>query len=192
MLAFMQITDAGGNIIAGEATAVSYENWCVVESLAYEGSSPDDRHERSSDEDWFQVTIEKPVDSSSHRIIQCAIMDAGSQSFHFQKVIVEVCGVNEKPADGKSAGVAKLRTIVQITMQEVSVKSWSMDGETTWEAGGEANDKAGSNPKESLTLQFSEISFDYRDLVHDQGKVKNLGSRFFEAKANDLSARAWK
>ena len=178
MLAFMQIIDSGGKPIPGEATALGYDDWCVVDGVDYEVSGNDG--DQTSD-DVFTLRVGKLVDSATHRIMQCALMQAGSSHAHFQSVIVEVVGINQK--DG---AVAPLRTVIKIVMTDVWVTDWKIQGESSWSG----VDEQGL-PTESVDFRFSKVSFVYSDMVYDSAVTKSKGAYVFEADANNLSARSW-
>lgn len=178
MLAFMQIIDSGGKPIPGEANALGYDDWCVVDGVDYEVSGNDG--DQTSD-DVFTLRVGKLVDSATHRIMQCALMQAGSSQAHFQSVIVEVVGINQK--DG---AVAQLRTVIKIVMTDVWVTDWKIQGESSWSG----VDEQGL-PTESVDFRFSKVSFVYSDMVYDSAVTKSKGAYVFEADAKDLSARSW-
>ncbi len=180
MLAFMQIIDSGGKAIPGEATALGYTGWCVVDGVDYEVSG-DDGDNQSGDDDVFTLRVGKLVDSATHRIMQCALMQAGSSNAHFQSVIVEVVGVNQKPSS------AQLRTVIKIVMTDVWVTDWKIQGESSWSGVSEQG-----VPTESVDFRFSKVSFVYSDLVYDSSAAtKSKGAYVFEADASTLSARSW-
>ena len=183
MLAFMQIIDSGGKPIPGEATALGYDDWCVVDGVDYEVSGNDG--DQTSD-DVFTLRVGKLVDSATHRIMQCALMKAGSIDAHFKSVTVEVVGVNQKTSSGSNT-VAQLRTVIKIVMTDVWVTNWEIAGASSWSGVSEQG-----VPTESLDFRFSKVSFVYSDMVYDpSAATKSKGAYVFEADANALSARSW-
>ena len=182
MLAFMQIIDSGGKPIPGEANALGYTGWCVVDGVDYEVSGDDG--DQTSGDDVFTLRVGKLVDSATHRIMQCALMQAGSSHAHFQSVIVEVVGINQKPSSDGT--VAQLRTVIKIVMTDVWVTDWKIQGESSWSG----VDEQGL-PTESVDFRFSKVSFVYSDMVYDSAVTKSKGAYVFEADANNLSARSW-
>ena len=185
MLAFMEIIDSGGKPIPGEATATGYNGQCVVDSVDYEVSGYDgDKHR--GDDDVFTLSVGKLVDSATHRIMECALMKAGSNDAHFESVTVEVVGVNQKTS---SVGitVGQLRTVLKIVMTNVWVTKWEIAGESSWS---DVDDQG--VPTESVDFRFSKVSVLYSDMVYDpSGAAKSKGAYVFEADANDFSAKSW-
>ena len=185
MLAFMQIIDSGGKAIPGEATATGYNGWCFVDSVDYEVSG-DDGDKQSGGDEVFTLRVGKLVDSATHRIMQCALMKAGSIDAHFKSVTVEVVGVNQKTSSGSNT-VAQLRTVIKIVMTDVWVTNWEIAGASSWSGVSEQG-----VPTESLDFRFSKVSFVYSDMVYDpSAATKSKGAYVFEADANALSARSW-
>jgi len=182
MLAFMQIIDSGGNAIPGEATATGYNGWCVVDSVDYEVSG-DDGDKQSGDDGVFTLRVGKLVDSATHRIMKCGLMQAGSSQAHFKSVVVEVVGVNQKTSSG-SITVAQLRTVIRIEMTDVWVTSWTIRG-----SGGQDSREL---PSESVDFRFEKVSFVYSDMAYENtSAAQSKGAYFFEADAKDLSASTW-
>jgi type VI protein secretion system component Hcp len=185
MLAFMQIIDSGGKAIPGEATATGYNGWCVVDSVDYEVSG-DDGDKQSGDDGVFTLRVGKLVDSATHRIMECALMQAGSSQAHFKSVVVEVVGVNQKTSSG-GITVAQLRTVLKIVMTDVWVTDWKIRGESSWSVVSEEG-----VPTESVDFRFSKVSFVYSDMVYENSSAaKSKGAYVFEADAKTLSARSW-
>jgi hypothetical protein len=183
MLTFMQIIDSGGRAIPGEATALGYSGWCVVDGVDYQVSG-DDEDLSIGDRDALTLSVDKLVDTATHRIMQCALMQAGSRNAHFKSVVVEVVGVNQKPSSDGT--VAQLRTIVKIVMTDVWVTNWSIEGQSSWSG---VDDRG---PTETVAFRFSKINFVYSDIAFDGTAATNSkGAYVFEADATALSASSW-
>lgn len=182
MLAFMQIIDSGNARIPGEATATGYNGWCDVDTVEYDVSG-DDGNEQSGDDAVFKLSVEKQVDSATHRIMECALMQAGSTNAHFKSVIVEVVGVNRKTSSGSNT-VAQLRTVIKIVMTDVWV--------TDWEISGSGGHDSSDLPSESVDFRFQKVSVVYSDMAYENTSgAKSKGAYVFEANASDLSAKSW-
>jgi type VI protein secretion system component Hcp len=180
-VSFMQIIDSGGKPIPGEATATGYNGWCDVDSVDYE-VSVDDGDKPSGGDEVFTLSVEKQVDSATHRIMECALMQAGSTNAHFKSVIVEVVGVN-KTSSGRIT-VAQLRTVIKIVMTDVWV--------TSWEISGSGGHHSSDYPSESVEFRFEKVSVVYSDMAYENTSgAKSKGAYVFEADAKTLSAKSW-
>ena len=181
MLAFMKILDSGNNLIRGEATAQGYDGWCVVDDVSY-AVSGDDGDKLSGEDEVFTLSVEKQVDSATHRIMEYALTKADSTVAHFKSVTVEVVGVNQKTSSGSNT-VAQLRTVISIEMTDVWVTNWVIEG-----SGGKDSEDL---PTESMDFRFSKVSVVYSDMVYDpSGAAQSKGAYVFEANASDLSAKS--
>ena len=184
MLAFMKILDSGNNPIRGEATAQGYDGWCVVDDVSY-AVSGDDGDKLSGEDEVFTLSVEKQVDSATHRIMLYALTKADSTVAHFKSVTVEVVGVNQKTSAGSNT-VAQLRTVIKIVMTDVWVTKWEIAGESSWS---DVDDQG--VPTESMDFRFSKVSVVYSDMVYDpSGAAQSKGAYVFEANASDLSAKS--
>ena len=185
MLAFMKILDSGNNLIRGEATAQGYDGCCVVDSVSY-AVSGDDGDKLSGEDEVFTLSVEKQVDSATHRIMLYALTKADSTVAHFKSVTVEVVGVNQKTSAGSNT-VAQLRTVIKIVMTDVWVTKWEIAGESSWS---DVDDQG--VPTESVDFRFSEVSVVYSDMVYGaSGAANSKGAYIFEANAKTLSAKSW-
>ena len=186
LVSFMKITDSSGKPIPGEATATGYnDGWCVVDSVSY-AVSADDGDKLSGEDEVFTLSVEKQVDSATHRIMEYALTKAGSNDAHFKSVTVEVVGVNQKTSSG-SITVAQFRTVIKIVMTDVWVTKWEIAGESSWS---DVDDQG--VPTESVDFRFSTVSVVYSDMVYDpSGAAKSKGAYIFEADAKTLSAKSW-
>ena len=148
--------------------------------------SGDDGDKLSGEDEVFTLSVEKQVDSATHRIMLYALTKADSTVAHFKSVTVEVVGVNQKTSAGSNT-VAQLRTVIKIVMTDVWVTKWEIAGESSWS---DVDDQG--VPTESVDFRFSEVSVVYSDMVYGaSGAANSKGAYIFEANAKTLSAKSW-